>query len=100
MRIVEKDFIMTPSTYGTFDLILLKKVKDEETGQVKLKPLKTFYGCTLYSCIKKIMNLRLNTKFESENMYLLDALKELISLEKEFLKTLKELEIEAFDTGE
>lgn len=99
MRIVEKDFIMTPSTYGTFDLTLLKKVKDKETGEVQIKPFKVFYGCTLSSCVKKIMNLRLNTRFASENIYLLEALKAIEAQNREFLNALKELEPEKFDTG-
>lgn len=100
MRIVEKDFIMVPSIYGTFDITFLKKVKDENTGELQIKPAKVCYGCSLSSCIRKIKRYRLGTRFESESVYLLDALNEIIKLDKELLKLCKEVEPEDFDTGE
>lgn len=100
MRIVEKDFIMEPSNNGLFDLIFLKKVKNEESGKVELKPCKAAYGCSLASCIKRIKRFRLNTTFESESPYLLQALKEIIRLDKEFIQLCKESIPEDFDTGE
>ena len=100
MRIVEKDFIMEPASYGLFNITFLKKVKDKETGEVQIKPSKISYGCTLSSCIRKIVRHRVNTQFESESIYLLDALKEIIKLDKEFNKLCKEPFPEDFDTGE
>ena len=100
MRIVEKDFIMEPCSLGLFDLTFLKKVKNEETGEFQIKPSKTAYGCSLASCIRYIRNYRHKTVFEGENVYLLDALKELIRLDKEIVKLCKESLPEKFDTGE
>lgn len=100
MRIVEKDFIMEPLGNGLFDLIFLKKVKNEETGKIQIKPSKAAYGCSLASCIKRIKNHRIGTLFESESKYLLEALKEIIKLDKEFIKLCKESLPENFDTGE
>ena len=89
MRVVEEDFVMEPSGFLSFDLTLLKKVKDKETGEIKLKE-KVAYGCSLSNCIKMINRHRVGTKFESEAPYLLDALNELIKLDKEILKLCKE----------
>ena len=101
MQIVEEDFVMKPQGDGLlFDILFLKKVKDKETGEIKRKPAKVAYGCTLSSCIKRIVNYRFQTKFESESVYLLDALKELIKLDKEIIKLCKETLPEEFDTGE
>lgn len=100
MRIVEKDFVMEPCTNGLFDLIFLKKVKDEETGKILIKPCKAAYGCSLASCIKRIVRHRLGTTFESESIYLLEALKEIVKLEEEFIQLCKESLPENFDTGE
>ena len=99
MRIVEEDFIMEPINYGLFDLTFLKKVKDEN-GNVQIKSSKAAYGCSLASCIKRIKRHRLGTKFESESIYLLDALKEIIKLDKEFVELCRESLPENFDTGE
>lgn len=100
MRIVEEDFIMKPSGLGLFDIAFLKKIKDKETGEIQIKPSKVVYGCSLSSCVNRIVRYRFNTKFESESMYLLDALKEIIKLEKEIIKLCKDSEPENFDTGE
>ena len=100
MRIVEDDFIMESCGLGLFDLTFKKKVKDKETGEIQEKKLKPAYGCSLASCIKRIVRHRLHTKFESESPYLLDALKEIIRLDKEILKLCKEPPLEDFDTGE
>lgn len=90
MRIVEKDFVMKPCTLSSFDIAFLKQVKDKETGEIKIKPYDVAYGCSLSTCLKKIVRHRLNTKYESESVYLLDALNEIISLEKELVKLCKE----------
>lgn len=100
MRVVEEDFIMEPCGWGLFDLTFLKKVKDAETGEVQIKPSKAAYGCSLASCIKRVKKYRMGTKFESESVYLLEALKEIIKLDKEFIKLCKECIPEKFDTGE
>lgn len=89
MRIVEEDFIMEPSAFLSFDLTLLSKVKDKETGEFKIRE-KVAYGCSLSNCLKMIVRHRLNTKYESESPYLLDALNELIKLDKEILNLCKE----------
>ena len=86
MRIVEKDFIIKPCGYSSYDIAFLKNVKNEETGNIELKAFNPSYGCRLSSCIKKIIRHRLNTKYESESVYLLDALNEIIKLEKEIIK--------------
>lgn len=99
MKIVEEDFIMEPSGFEDFDLTFLKKVKNEE-GEIIIKPSKTAYGCSLSSCIRKIIRHRIGTKFESESVYLLDALEEIIKLDKEIIKLCKEVSPENFDTGE
>ena len=99
MRIVEEDFIIEPCAFGLFDLTFKKKVKTED-GDFKIKSLKPIYGCSLASCINRIVKFRLHSKFESESVYLLDALKEIIKLEKEILKECKEPPVEKFDTGE
>jgi hypothetical protein len=89
MRIVEEDFVMEPAAFLSFDLTLLSKVKDKETGELKTRE-KVAYGCSLSNCIRMIIRHRLNTKFESESPYLLDALNELIKLNKEILNLCKE----------
>lgn len=99
MQIVEEDFIMKPCGFGSFDLVFLKREKDEN-GKTQIKKLKSAYGCSLSSCIKKIIHHRLHSKFESESIYLLDALKEIIKLDEEFIKLCKEEFPEDFDTGE
>lgn len=86
MRIVEKDFIIKPNGYSSYDIAFLKTVKNKETGESELKAFNPAYGCRLYTCIKKIVRHRLNTKYESESVYLLDALKEIIKLEKEIIE--------------
>lgn len=100
MRIVEEDFIIEPCGLGLFDLTFKKKVKDKETGEVQIKNLKPSYGCSLASCIHRVIRYRVNSKFESESTYLLDALKEIIKLDKEIIKLCKEPFPEQFDTGE
>lgn len=72
-----------------FDLFFPKKVKDKETGEVKVKPVKV-YGGSLSKCITKIVRHRVSTKYESESPYLLEALNEMIELEKEMVKLCKE----------
>lgn len=100
MRIVEEDFIMEPCSLGLFDLTFLKKVKNEN-GEIEIKKCKPSYGCSLSSCINRIIKHRIRTKFESESLYLLDALKEIIKMEKEIVVNLcKEPLPEKFDTGE
>lgn len=99
MRIVEKDFVMKSCSYGLFDLIFIDKVKDKETGEVQVKTSKPFYGGTLSQCIKKINRHRINTKYEGESLYLLEALNEIIKLDKEITKLCKECIPENFDTG-
>lgn len=98
MQIIEEDFAMKPCSYGLFDLVFLNKVKDEE-GKIQIKPSKPIYGCSLASCIKRINKHRLNTKFESEKIYLLEALNEIIKLDKEIIDLCKESIPEKFDTG-
>ena len=98
MRIVEEDFIMVPCGTNLFNIAFLKKVKDKESGEIKVKPAKVAYGCSLASCIKRIIKFRVNTKFESESVYLLDALKEIIKINKELVKLCKESLPEDFDT--
>ena len=100
MRIVEEDFIMEPCGFGLFDLTLKRKIKDKETDEIQIKSLKPASGCSLASCIKRIIKFRLNSKFESESVYLLDALKEIIKLNKEIIEICKESIPENFDTGE
>lgn len=100
MRIVEEDFIMEPCGLGLFDLTLKKKVKDKETKEIQIKSLKTAYGCTLASCVSRIIKHRVHTKFEGESKYLLDALKEIIKLNKELINVCKEEIPVEFDTGE
>lgn len=100
MRIVEEDFVMEPCGLGTFDLTFKKKVKNKETGEIQIKNLKPAYGCSLASCINRVVRRRLNSKFESESVYLLDALKEIIRLDEEIIKLCKEVLPENFDTGE
>lgn len=100
MRIVEEDFIMAPCGTNLFNIVFLKKVKDKESGEIKVKPVKVAYGCSLASCIKRIVKFRINTKFESESVYLLDALKEIIKIDKELVELCKESLPEDFDTGE
>lgn len=100
MQIVEDDFIMKPASYGLFDLLLLKKVKNEETGKLEKKPYKVFYGGTLSYCIRKIRWFRLETKYESESPYLLDALKEIIRMDEEIVKLCKESLPKSLDDGE
>ena len=100
MRIVEEDFIMESCGLGLFDLIFKKKVKNKETGEIEIKESKPRYGCSLASCITRIVKFRFNSKFESESPYLLEALNEIIKLEKELIKLCKESVPENFDTGE
>lgn len=100
MRIIDEDFIIEPCGLGLFDLTLKKKVKDKETGEIQIKNLKTAYGCSLASCVSRIVKFRMNTKFEGESVYLLDSLKEIIRLEKELINICKEEIPENFDTGE
>lgn len=100
MRIVEEDFIIEPCGLGLFDLTFKKKVKDKETGEVQIKNLKPSYGCSLASCVSRVVKHRLHSKFESESVYLLDALKEIIELDKDIIKLCKESLPEQFDTGE
>lgn len=90
MQITEEDFVMKPATSGLFDLLLLKKVKNEETGKYERKPYKVFYGGTLSYCLRKIKWFRFENKFESETPYLLEALKEIIKLDKELVELCKE----------
>ena len=99
MRIVEEDFVMESCGFGLFDLTFLKKVKDEN-GEIQIKKLKPAYGCSLASCINRVIKYRLHSKFESESVYLLEALKEIIKLDEEFIKLCKEELPENFDTGE
>lgn len=89
MRIVEEDFIIEPSGFDSYDLTLISKVKDKETGEIKNRE-KVAYGCSLSNCLKAIGRHRVNTKYESETPYLLDALNELIKLDKEIIKLCKE----------
>ena len=99
MRIVEEDFIMEPCSLGLFDLTFLKKVKNEN-GEIEIKKCKPAYGCSLSSCISRIIKHRVGTKFESESPYLLDALKEMTKMEEEIINLCKEPLPEKFDTGE
>ena len=100
MRIVEKDFILTPISYGLFDLTFIKKKLNEE-GKVEIvRDKKPVYGASLASCIKRISRHRANSKFNSESVYLYDFLKELVKSNNEILKLCKEPLIENFDTGE
>lgn len=100
MRIVEEDFIMEPCGSGTFDLVFKKKVKDKETGEVQIKESKPMYGCSLASCVYRIVRFRANSIFEGESKYLLEALEEIIKLDKEIIKLCKEpLPEKNFDTG-
>jgi len=94
MRIVEKDFVIKPNGYSSYDIAFLKTVQNKETGKAEVKAFNASYGCTLSSCIKKIVRHRLNTKYESESVYLLDALNEIINLEKEIVKLCKEADEE------
>ena len=64
MRIVEEDFIIEPCGLGLFDLTFKKKVKDKETGEVQIKNLKPSYGCSLASCVHRVIRYRVNSKFE------------------------------------
>lgn len=89
MRVVEEDFVMEPSGFLSFDLTLKRKVKDKETGEIKIKE-KVAYGCSLSNCIKMIIKHRVGTKFEGESPYLLEALNELIKLNKEIIQLCKE----------
>lgn len=100
MRIVEEDFIIEPCGLGLFDLTFKKKVKDKETGEVQIKNLKPLYGCSLASCVNRVVKHRLHSKFENESVYLLDALKEIIKLDEDIIKLCKESLPEQFDTGE
>lgn len=100
MRIIDEDFIIEPCGLGLFDLTFKKKVKDKETGEIQIKNLKTAYGCSLASCISRIVKYRVHTKFEGESIYLLEALKEIIEKEKELINICKEEHLENFDTGE
>lgn len=93
MRIVEKDFIIKPCGYSSYDIAFLKPVKNEETGLTEVKAFNPAYGCKLSSCIKKVIRHRLNTRYESESVYLLDALNEIIRLEKEIIKMCHEEEL-------
>jgi hypothetical protein len=99
MRIVEEDFVMEPCGFGLFDITFKRKVKNKETGELQERNFKA-YGCSLYSCIKRIIRNRLNTKFEGESVYFLEALKEIIKLDKEIIELCKEPLPEKFDTGE
>lgn len=89
MRIVEEDFIMEPRDLATFDITFFEKTKDKETGEIKIKNKKAF-GCTLPWAIKKIVRHRVYSKFESESVYLLEALEEIIKLEKEMVQLCRE----------
>jgi len=100
MRIVEEDFVIEPCGLGLFDLTFKKKVKDKETGEIQIKDLKPAYGCSLASCVSRVVKHRVHSKFESESVYLLEALKEIIRLDEEFVKLCKESLPEKFDTGE
>lgn len=100
MRIVEEDFIMEPCGLGLFDLTFKKKIKDKKTGEIQIRNCKPIYGCSLASCIRRIVRFRLNSKFESESIYLLDALNEIIRLDNEIINLCKESPPENFDTGE
>lgn len=98
MKIVEKDFILNP-VEGLFDLYFIKKVKDEETGEVKAKAYIAAYGCTLSSALKRIIKHRRNTVFESESPCLLEYLEKTIELENEIIHLCKETIPKDFDTG-
>lgn len=100
MRIVEQDFVMIPENPSLFNLAFLKKVKDEETGEMKMKPAKVYYGLSLSSCIRSIVRHRVGNKFESESPCLIETLKEIIKLDKEITNLCKETQIENFDSGE
>lgn len=100
MQIVEEDFIMEPCGLGLFDLTFKKKVRNKETKEIQIKNFKTAYGCSLASCISRIIKHRIHTKFEGESIYLLDALNEIIKLDKELINICKEEIPEEFDTGE
>ena len=100
MQIVEEDFIMEPCGFGLFDLTFKKKVKDKESGEIQVKNTKPAHGCSLASCINRVVRHRINSKFESESTYLLDALKEIIRLDEEILKACEEPPLEIFDNGE
>ena len=100
MRIVEKDFIMTPCSYGLFDLTFIKKIKKEDSNEFELKEVKAGYGLTLATCIRRIISRRFKTAYEGESPYLLEALKKIISLEEELVKLCKESLPEKFDNGE
>lgn len=101
MRIVEEDFIIEPCSEreNLWDLTFLKKVKNEN-GEVEVKKCKPAYGCSLASCITRVIRHRRGTKFESESAYLLDALKESNKLLKEMVTLCRESLPEKFDTGE
>lgn len=98
MQIVEPDFILIPSN-GLFNLVFYKKVKDKETGKIKLEQDIAAYGCTLASAINRIVKHRINTIYESENPCLLDALKTIIDQQKKIIDLCNESQLENLDTG-
>lgn len=98
MKIVEKDFVLI-SNGGLFDLLFLKKVKNEESGKMEIKAYRGAYGCTLSGALKRIIKHRRNTILESESPCLLDLLKQTIQLEKELITLCKESIPKDFDTG-
>ena len=99
MKIVEKDFILVADG-SFFDLYFLKKVKNKETGELETKAFRGAYGCTLAGAVKRIINHRRNTIYESESPVLLEYLQKTIELESEIIHLCKEIIPEDFDTGE
>lgn len=99
MQIVEPDFILNFNN-GLFDLALYKKVKNKETGEVKVEPYVAAYGCSLASAFNRIVKHRLNSIYESETPCLLDAMNTIIKNQNEIITLCKECLPEKFDSGE
>lgn len=102
MQIIEKDFIMTPSssTSDLFDLRFIKKVKKRDTGKFEMEPGDPLYGMTLASALRRIAHKRTNTKFEEDNVTMMEYLKELNRQYAIIVKLCKDSLPEKFDTGD
>lgn len=102
MEIVEKDFVMTPSSFDSdrFDLRFFKRVKKRDTGKFETELGDPLYGLTLASAIRRIAHKRTAAKYEEANVTLFEYLKELNSNYEKMVKLCKESLPEKFDTGD
>lgn len=93
MNITIENYILESSEHGGFNLIELKKYKDQKTNDFKIQRSVIGYGLTLPRAVKRIIenNLHQNPNIVNLRQYLVDYRNEVKKIEKLFdLEKLKQ----------